>query len=330
MLIKKYKKYWDADKEKYKAHDPNKFTSRTLKRIFEENNIFPRQDLSNLPYFSDKDPDIIFTYTWDMDLENELPKFMKSLETYLESEKVKGRNQEQISSKEFKKQTFWIDIFYNDQRKDQSPDLAEATRFYLDAWLHVVVLAHNVLERGWCLFEISKRVDNQMGIYRAKDDLEAGCVDLTNVTRLIEVLKDQNVGKTFNVMTHVGDVNKMTYRDFHHRLPLLIACPEVENSEEHLKKYASFQVIKSNIGAGQSQDCSAIQPFDALGQMKTSYEQDKIRLTEAINVKFTPNEFNLIIQAIAEKTEKALNLAGPKYTLREHSEFVTVKWVFRL
>ena len=314
-LIGKYKKYWIKDQDKYnhysdakgvktRIHEKNKFTSRTLKRIFEEHDLFPRQDASNLPYFSNKDPDIIFTYTWDMDLENELPRFMNKLEFYLDSEKVKGKNNQVISRNDFRNQTFWIDIFYNDQRKGQVPDLAEATKFYLNAWLHFVLLAHHVLERGWCLFEISKRVDSQIGIYRARDDLESGCVDLTNIPNLIKVLKDPVGEKTFNVMTHTGDVEKMAYREFHHRLPLLIACPEVENSQEHLLKYAG------DIGAVKGQDCGEIQPFDALGQMKTSYEDDKKRLTEAINVKFKPNDFNLIIQAIAEKTATALRLSS--------------------
>jgi len=100
-------------------------------------------------HYSAHIPTIVVTYTWAMDLENELDKFMDAAERMLG-----------LSAAEKKKATWWLDILFNDQRGLEAMDvvLRRARRCYLMGENHVAFLKNGIFKRGWCCAELAYRI----------------------------------------------------------------------------------------------------------------------------------------------------------------------------
>ena len=109
-------------------------------------------------HYSKDVPSIVVTYTWTIDLENELDKFMDEAERVLK-----------LDPAEKEAATWWLDIFFNDQNKLEDMDvvLEKAERCYLMAENHVVFLMNGVFKRGWCCAEIAYRIQvlGGLGMY---------------------------------------------------------------------------------------------------------------------------------------------------------------------
>jgi hypothetical protein len=99
-------------------------------------------------FFSTLRPTIIVTYTWAMDLIEDLPAFLDWAERML-----------QLTDEEKEHATWWLDIFFNDQNAtEMGGELAMAKRFYKEARFHVVLLLNGVFNRGWCIAELLYRI----------------------------------------------------------------------------------------------------------------------------------------------------------------------------
>ncbi len=100
--------------------------------------------------YSTRLPTIVVTYTWYMDLLNELPEFIAEAEKML-----------RLTEDEAERVTWWLDIWFNDQTKPEGKMhvvLDEAKRVYLKAEYHMVFLLNGVFKRGWCLAELAYRI----------------------------------------------------------------------------------------------------------------------------------------------------------------------------
>ena len=91
---------------------------------------------------------IVVTYTWAMNLVEDLPAFLDEAERML-----------RLTEEEKESATWWIDIFFNDQnKKEMSVELEKAKHGYQRARFHTVFLRHGVFARGWCLAELLYRL----------------------------------------------------------------------------------------------------------------------------------------------------------------------------
>ena len=95
-------------------------------------------------------PTVVVTYTWAMDLENDLPAFLDEAERML-----------RLTDEEKPRARWWLDIWFNDQNRrpeEMAGVLGEAKFSYLLAENHVVLLLNGVFGRGWCLIELAYRI----------------------------------------------------------------------------------------------------------------------------------------------------------------------------
>jgi hypothetical protein len=117
---------------------PNGKPIRPVSGPFHPKDLWPE-------HYSTDAPSVVVTYTWAMDLEEELPQFMNAAEETLGLGGADAR--------------WWLDIWHIDQNKTElGTDLEKAKALYMWVKYHAVFLRHGVFKRGWCCAELCYRI----------------------------------------------------------------------------------------------------------------------------------------------------------------------------
>ena len=157
------------------------FTSNDLKSLFQGKKLSPKFSPFQGKYkrfYSEREPDVVITYTWKTCLLSELPKFLDEFEVLIGSICTMNNNS----------LTYWIDIFFVDQNEpDIVGALEKVERIYQRARFHAVFMSKSCFRRGWCLFEVAIRLKAVMDSYGESRQSENG------KNHMIELITQRNI-----------------------------------------------------------------------------------------------------------------------------------------
>ncbi len=130
--------------------DVDSVTAHLIKKYVKDGNNHPAKDFPHL--HSEEFPDCVLTYEWSRGMGKS-----SGILGVLKDQRVK-RERSSDGKRTGESKLVWIDVFFIDQlSKNVTVELGISQEYYILCKNHIVAGSLTLLDRGWCIWELSLR-----------------------------------------------------------------------------------------------------------------------------------------------------------------------------